>query len=984
MNPEGHAPGTTRGDRTDFGDWLRGVPKASPGGLAPGPGMAWGRYRLEGLLGEGGMGRVFAAFDPRLERRVALKLLRGDDPVLALRFLAEARAQARVEHEHVCRVYEVGEVEGHPYIAMQLVEGPTLREVPPGMSLTERTEVMRRVAEAVHAAHRTGLIHRDVKPGNILLEATEAGAWRPYVADFGIARAVDAAGLTRPGAVVGTLEYMAPEQAFAEGTEPDRRVDVYGLGATLYELLCGQPPVSGASEGEVLMRLLTGEPERLSKRRPGLPVDLETIVMKCLERDPKRRYESARALAEDLARFLDGEPILARPTSWTYRLAKRVQKNRGIAALLAAAALGILVSAGLWLHTRWQAGRQAALAQRFGEEVQAIESQLKIAQLLPLHDTAPERAAVRRRMAALEEQAKHGGRPALGPGSYALGRGHLALAEPEAARAALERAQDAGYRTPDVSYALGLALGGLYQKALERADSLADRRQRDLERARAERGLRDPALAYLRAAGSARHDPAYVEGLIALYDRRFDEALAKARQAFAAAPALYEARQLEGEVLMAEGTRLAERGAYDAALARYHEAEDAFAGALAIGRSDAMLLRSECLRRLKVLEIDIVRGGRAEGSFAATRQACETALAANSELGPAYDLLSSAHWHYGDFLMDRGGDPRAILTRAEELAAKALELSPANAAAASHAGTAAVLAAEHETDAGLDPRASLERAIASFDRALALDPDLVLAYNEKGLAHFARGRYEMLAGLDARASFARAVEAYEAAIARDPEYANAIHNLGLALDNAADYEAATGNDPKPFRQRSIESYRRAIVLNPHRALFLSNLGGGYVKLGDWEMSQGVVPDAALAGAIEALDAARAADPGLAIATTNLSNAYLLRAEHQRKTGGDPRAAIERCIALNAEVLALQPGNALALGTQGQAWVSRAHYELDSGLDASRSIARAEQALAETLRANPLFENALAPTRADLAALRARQAERSRPASRSTR
>ncbi len=968
--PPGTAPpGTTRDDRTDFGDRSRG-PGSAPRTLAAG--LAWGRYRLEGLLGEGGMGRVYAAFDPRLERRVALKLLRSDEPLLVERFLAEARAQARVEHEHVCRVYEVGEVEGHPYIAMQLVEGRTLRETGPEMRLEERVELMRKVAEAVHAAHRTGLIHRDVKPGNILVERTEAGAWRPYVADFGIARSADAAGLTRPGALVGTLEYMAPEQAFSDSVKPDHRADIYGLGATLYELLCGRPPVSGVDERQVVMQLLTGDPAPASKWRADLPVDLETIVMKCLERDPYRRYESARALAEDLARFRDGEPILARPTSLAYRLAKRARKHRGVAALAAAAGLAVAVLGGLWLHARWQAGRQASLAQRFGEEVQAIESRLRIAQLLPLHDTAPERAVVRRRMQAIEVQAKAGGRAVAGPGYYALGRGHLALAEPGAARVALERAWQAGYRTPDVSYALGLALGGLYQQALERVDSLADPRQRELERARAESALRDPALAHLRAAGAARHDPAYVEGLIALYDGRFEEARAKARQAFAASPALYEARQLEGEVLLAEGGRLAARGVYDDALARYREAEEAFAAALAIGRSDAMLMRSECFRRLRLLELDILRGGDAEQSFAATEAGCVEALAANSQLGEAYSLRASAHWHYGDFLSDRGGDPRPVLTRAEELAAKALELAPGDAAAASHAGTAAVLLAERETEAGLDPRPTLARAIASFDRALGLDPDSPLAYNEKGLAYFAQGHWELLSGLDPRPSLDRAVEAYDQAIARDPAYANAIHNLALALDNAADYESSAGIDPRPRWKRSIESFERAIALHPNRALFLTNLGGTYIKLGDWELRHGESPQAMIAGAIRSLESAKAADATLPMAVTNLANAYLLQAEVDRAAGADPRAALARCIALNDEVLALQPENALASGTQGQAWAALAGYEVDSGLDASRSIARAKAALAASLRSNPLLKNVIAPIQDDLAALVARQ------------
>src|SRR5581483_10179391 len=185
---------------------------------------AWDRYRDEGLLGEGASGRVYKAWDAILKRHVALKFLRADSEEWSRRLVRESQAQARVEHEHVCKVYEAGEHEGRPYIAMQFVNGPTLAQASREMSLEEKVRLMIGVADALHAAHRLGVIHRDIKPSNILVERTESG-WKPYVADFGLARELASLHATVTGAA-GTPQYMSPEQARGDNSLVDRRSDV--------------------------------------------------------------------------------------------------------------------------------------------------------------------------------------------------------------------------------------------------------------------------------------------------------------------------------------------------------------------------------------------------------------------------------------------------------------------------------------------------------------------------------------------------------------------------------------------------------------------------------------------------------------------------------------------------------------------------------------------------------------------------------------
>lgn len=327
-------------------------------------------------IGSGGMGEVFKAWDPELGRWVALKYLRHDDPELVERLLREARAQARVDHPGVCKVYGVGEEDGRPFIAMQYVDGRHLHEAALGMTLEQKVLVVQQVAEAVQAAHAVGLIHRDLKPSNVMVAEGPDGELRPYVLDFGIAREREVAGLTVSGQVLGTPGYLSPEQARGQTSTLDRRTDIFSLGVILYELLSGARPFPGDSSVEVLVKLLEDEAVPLSRHLRHVPRDLETVVMRCLEKAPERRYPSARDLADDLGRFLAGEPVLARPVSRVERLMRLARRHRLTAALAVASvvlALGLLTAlVGGWAKYTADLKRERDVAERKEREATEV------------------------------------------------------------------------------------------------------------------------------------------------------------------------------------------------------------------------------------------------------------------------------------------------------------------------------------------------------------------------------------------------------------------------------------------------------------------------------------------------------------------------------------------------------------------------------------------------------------------------------------
>jgi tetratricopeptide (TPR) repeat protein len=333
-------------------------------------------YEILGELGRGGMGVVYQARHAALDRVVALKVLlagahAGPDEHARLR--AEAGAAARLSHPHIVQVHDVGEHEGRPYIALEYVAGSSLAQRLGGTPLPAReaARLVETLARAMQAAHEAHVIHRDLKPGNVLL--AEDGT--PKVADFGLARRVEgAARLTATGVIVGTPAYMAPEQARGQ-KEIGPAADVYALGAILYECLTGRPPFLGASPAETLIQVLEQEPVSPRRLNAKVPRDLDTITLKCLGKEPGRRYGSAGDLAADLKRWQTNEPILARPVGALERLSKWARRRPAAAGLFAALPAVLVVSFGM-LYNLWRADRARGEAEEARARTQAIAASL--------------------------------------------------------------------------------------------------------------------------------------------------------------------------------------------------------------------------------------------------------------------------------------------------------------------------------------------------------------------------------------------------------------------------------------------------------------------------------------------------------------------------------------------------------------------------------------------------------------------------------
>jgi len=356
-----------------------------------------GEYEILGRLGRGGMGVVYKARQISLNRIVALKMILSGSHASKeeiQRFRSEAESAAQLQHSHIVPIYEIGEHRGHHYFSMGFVDGRSLDELIEDNPLSSRQAAtyVKAIAEAVHYAHQQGVLHRDLKPSNVLVDHQD----EPHVADFGLAKLTTSdAELTLTGQVLGTPNYIAPEQALGHSKQVQATSDVYSIGAMLYALVTGRPPFNADTTAATIMQLVETDPVPPALINPSVDQDLETITLKCLEKSPQNRYTSAEELALELGRYLRGEPIHARPIGVIGRLRRWCSRNRAVAALLVAIMLALASGTGVSGYFALQARAQAEAAKIQAQEATAARK------------TADEKAADAERNAERERLANY-------------------------------------------------------------------------------------------------------------------------------------------------------------------------------------------------------------------------------------------------------------------------------------------------------------------------------------------------------------------------------------------------------------------------------------------------------------------------------------------------------------------------------------------------------------------------------------------------
>jgi predicted Ser/Thr protein kinase len=912
-------------------------------------GARFGRYVVLDWLGAGGMGVVYSAYDPDLNRKVALKVLRNDGadrlPIRDL-LLAEAQAMAQLAHPNVVTVFDVGSVDDRVFLAMELIEGQTLaswlRARP-----RKRSEILAMFVAAgngLAAAHAAGLIHRDFKPDNVLI----GNDGRVRVTDFGLARPAPqepdsatldpsepiAASASQTG-LAGTLAYMAPEQYLRRSA--DARADQFSFAVALYEALYGERPFASP--------LTSGDPAAVTApRHGGVPVALRQVLLRALRQDPGQRYPSMAELLTALA-----------SPPWRAR-------SLAVAAIVVVTAV-VAAASGYAIHLRRAAEDRIDLASRIDQvsRLRSLAAELRTvlrsAHMLPRHDIRSARDRVRSAIREVEHQQQTpAARDETAVIAFVLGEAHRALGDRERALVLLEQAWAAGERGPQIDAALGDMLGASYWNQLEEIESTVPSSEREGRIRAIESRYRDPALAHLRAALVTRaSSPAYLEALIAFHDHHFEDAIRSASSAWAESPTLYEAGMLEARAHHEAGRALLAANRGDAARQEFAVARRIFERVLEIARSDddAWLRYGEMVY---VQARDLGNDGDLPPDL---RQQAIGALRTVRQINPdRWDAILSEveiYAHDANLALLSYRDPRPHVDRVLAMA----EEARAHGAAADRVDNFVCLAywelAVHDSTHGADPRADFAQALAACERAVAAQSDAG-NHASLGAVYLALARYEANHGGDPVRFFELGERGFRAALAISDE-AVLHYNLGRLWSSRAHYQTNHGDDPRRSVDAALAEFDRAVRMDATRCDALAAIGDVLVARARFEQAEHGSPRQTIAAARAALDQALAIDASLLPPIEYRSDLAELEAEALLADHADPAAAVNAMRADAQQLLRRRPEEGFAHLLSCRAELLAARSALARGAASDAFLTRAATEAAHARQADPMDASA---------------------------
>ncbi|MHC4601261.1 MAG: protein kinase domain-containing protein, partial [Planctomycetota bacterium] len=877
------------------------------------------------------------AYHPQLKRTVALKvLIAGEDASdeAIARFHREAEAVAKLgHHPNIVPVYDIGAEGNLHYFAMHFVEGKPLDGViDDGEIAPKRAAVIaKKLAEALGHAHVHGVLHRDVKPANVLV--TPEG--EPQLTDFGLAKDVHAeSGVTRSGMTLGTPVYMPPEQADGRLDGIDERSDVYSLGATLYEMLAFKPPFEGATPVEVIRKVILEDPVSPRKANSLVEKDLETICLKCLAKEPDRRYGSAGDLAQDLGRFLEGKPIQAKPASLGYLMGKMVRRHKGLFAAVMTF-LVLLAAGGVVAIRMIQA--EARETEREKEKAHLADRKRRDAERKEAEATRRKEKNAKVSAVLLMAYAKLGDMHRELKGNFfseLLSRDEQRDLFRKHERR-LQEFCDATARDPASRSTMFAVKAWLYRLGRFREESqasLREARKADPEVAWAHLF---EAMGWLARYMVEQPWPHYVSSRSGVTLSEMPQESEKIR---------FIRREFEGVIRRVNELqeRAAGEGADGLVMAEEKEAfDEVFSGFQAMYEGDfpraergltaalkhwstAWLEEEVLLARSKLRYLLEDFSGGIEDALEFRRR-CPGSLSISINLSLLYRSQAVEQLRCGE-------DPHASLGKSIEACTDILHRQPRHAAALVSRGTSYKSLADAEGIAGKDPRRTLHEAIRDFTEALRWSPGLLLAMNGRGNAYGRLGEAEASRGGNGKKWFLLALEEHDECVRRAPENSYYFNNRGITYDSLAEAAEREGGDPRPLYQRAIADYKNALKLNPDFFETINNRGYAYMNLGEAQRARGVDPMDAFRKALQDCNRMVQLDPEYSRAYWRRAEVLLEMGETLEIRGEDPREHIQRALADCREALKRKGHRRAVLKTLGGAYRSLAETQQKRNVD----------------------------------------------------
>ena len=788
----------------------------------------------------------------------------------------------------------------------------------------------------------------NIKPSNVIVERTAEGRWVPYVLDFGVAHDSNAGhSLTQTGALLGTPQYMSPEQARSDTKNIDRRSDVYSLGAMLYELLTGVPPVQADNLTDILLQVLDNEPTPPRQMVPGIPVALETVTLKCLQKEPAARYDSAKALAEDLRRYLDDVPVQARRVSVVRKLLKKARRNKPLVAVGIALVLSLLGLATYGVKNRLDARareqraiQQAALAQKLGQEIKDMEWLLRSSRQLQLHDLEREKVIVRKRMSKLSQELQGYGELSSGLAHYALGRGHMALHEYPQALAELQKAIAKGYQDGEVYYALGFVLGKHYEQAMANArlSGGGDWAKKQLKEI--EPKYLTPAIESLQRSRSMKVDsPHYLDGLIAFYQRDYDGALKHADIALKEAPWLYEASKLAGDVHHERALQARDSGKDDDAKREFAAAVKSFEAAAAEGHSDAEVYEGLAEAWVRQIEMAVAKELPTDEAYAAAVAASDkiTVAEPGSVSGPlkkAFAAMLTLE------VTTHSPNSSERVQRCLAAAQDVLAAQPGHPYASDAAANCYMIASEIEIQSGRDPIPHLDKSGALLEPIVAKYSRFLWGINDLGILYSTLGsRLQLLGNARAREVLKKSLHYFAEAATLDRYYIAASQN-SMLVEKMQIIDCKSNEEFQSILEKSDRHFSDCTMINSQDARCFNFYFQIYTRAAYRALLGSGNPQPSLQRALQHLALTRQLGGKLQDAEQHAALAYLVQAKDLLRNKLTPAASLALLDTALLDCLALAPEDAMCRTLAAQALWVRADWQAAQNLPVGQTLTAA--------------------------------------------
>lgn len=769
------------------------------------------RFKFVKQLGRGGMGMVYQAYDEMLQRHVALKFLINQSHDYLPLLVAEARAQAKLAHKYLCPIHEVLESGQNVYLVMQYIEGGNLQELSNTLTQEQNLLLIMQCAQALEAAHRTGMVHRDFKPLNVMIKASDEG-FEPSIVDFGLACST---AQTEKQPRLVSLRFTAPEQLSRNPPPIDRRVDVYSLGATLYYCLLRESPPQLDDNNP---RLPTH-----NHQWQTLPKDIQLIIEQCMLVDLSARYASAELVAKDIQRYLNGEPISVHK-GWFYKATTKVKKHKWLA-LAVSAALGVSVTALVNQRNESieQAMRETALV-KYNNQIKELEHEVQLTLLSPRHNITQKRQRWLQSALKIEQNLPNIEPVIRSTAQYAIGRIYLVVNDIPKALLHLKQAHQKE-ASPMTAFYLAIAYTERFNQEVEKLRTIKDDKVRQARLDAANSAYKSPALTLLAANLSSASYPAYAEALLAYLRDDWDEVLRILSNADELPSWFYHDELLKGDIALSKASDLFNQGwPVGDVLQQVKFAEENYVAASLIAKSDPEVAMKPYSAALFGLRVHTQAGLPWENTpLLALKTHYDELSQIDSNSASFHTIYGQTAHFYGLHLHYTDGNSQQWFEIAEQ------ELLAANQLAKPQSRLWMSLAQlytsmfNHLTTRNLPANAATQKAVDAMNKVPTEQRDYYY-FNELGTLYRFRAMQQQLSGKSSRELFDHSVTAYLEAYERFPEFSGSLINAASTLERSTtvqDYPARVEALAKGRRllNKAMQSDHGQFVPNYYLAVF---------------------------------------------------------------------------------------------------------------------------------------------------------------------